>query len=93
MIPSKTQVAKWASIVAVLVISGVISFAIACGGETETITEVQTVVVEKIVEGQTITEVQTVVVEKIVEGKTVTEVQTVVVEKIVEGRQSPRFRR
>ena len=86
MIPFKTQVTRLASIVAVLVISGVISFAIACGGETETITEVQTVVVEKIVEGKTITEVQTVVVEKIVEGKTVTEVQTVVVEKIVEGR-------
>ena len=73
--------------------------AVACGGEAEvvekvvtvevekpvTVTEqvIQTVVVEKVVEGKTVTEIQTVVVEKVVEGKTVTEVQTVVVEKPV----------
>ena len=37
MIPFKSQVTRLASIVAVLIISGVIAFAIACGGETETI--------------------------------------------------------
>ena len=89
--------------------------AVACGGETEvvekivtvevekpvTVTEkvVETVIVEKMVEGKTVMEVQTVivekpvtviekvvetvVVEKMVEGKTVTEVQTVIVEKPV----------
>ena len=89
--------------------------AVACGGETEvvekivtvevekpvTVTEkvVETVVVEKMVEGKTVTEIQTVVVdrpvtviekvvetvvvEKMVAGKTVTEVQTVIVEKPV----------
>ena len=66
-----------------------------------TVTErvVETVVVEKVVEGKTVTEVhtvvvdrpvtvtekvvETVVVEKVVEGKTVMEVQTVIVEKPV----------
>ena len=89
--------------------------AVACGGETEvvekivtvevekpvTITErvVETVVVEKVVEGKTVTEVhtvvvdrpvtvtekvvETVVVEKVVEGKTVMEVQTVIVDRPV----------
>ena len=89
--------------------------AVACGGETEvvekivtvevekpvTVTEkvVETVIVEKMVEGKTVMEVQTVVVdrpvtvtekvvetvivEKMVEGKTVMEVQTVIVEKPV----------
>ena len=89
--------------------------AVACGGETEvvekivtvevekpvTVTEkvIETVVVEKMVEGKTVTEIQTVVVdrpvtvtervvetvvvEKMVEGKTVMEVQTVIVEKPV----------
>ena len=89
--------------------------AVACGGETEvvekivtvevekpvTVTErvVETVIVEKMVEGKTVMEVQTVIVdrpvtvtekvvetvivEKMVEGKTVTEVQTVIVEKPV----------
>ena len=88
---------------------------VACGGETEvvekiitvevekavTVTErvVETVVVEKVVEGKTVTEihtvvvdrpvtvtekvVETVVVEKVVEGKTVMEVQTVIVERPV----------
>ena len=71
---------------------------VACGGETETVTEVQTVVVEKqvttvervvetvVVEKQ-VTEIEkvieTVVVEKTVEGKTVRVVETVVVEKPV----------
>ena len=73
--------------------------AVACGGEADvvekivtvevekpvTITEqvIQTVVVEKVVEGKTVTEIQTVVVEKVVEGKTVMEVQTVIVERPV----------
>ena len=50
--------------------------------EGETVTEIQTVVVERPV---TVTEkvVETVIVEKVVEGKTVMEVQTVVVEKQV----------
>ena len=88
---------------------------VACGGETEvvekiitvevekavTVTErvVETVVVEKVVEGKTVTEihtvvvdrpvtvtekvVETVVVEKVVEGKTVMEVQTVIVDRPV----------
>ncbi len=71
---------------------------VACGAETMTVTEVQTVVVEKeitqvekvietvVVEKQ-VTQVEkvieTVVVEKIVEGKTVKVVETVVVEKPV----------
>ena len=57
--------------------------AVACGGETETITVVETVVVKEqvTVPGERV--VQTVVVEKVVEGKTVTEIQTVVVERPV----------
>ena len=71
---------------------------IACGGETTTVTEIQTVVVEKevtqvekvietvVVEKQ-VTQIEkvieTVEVEKVVEGKTVTVVETVVVEKPV----------
>ena len=99
----------------ILLIGAVAAFAAACGGEEKVVTEIQTVIVEKpvtqiekvvetvvvqkVVEGKTVTEIQTVVVEKpvtriekvietvvverIVEGKTVTEVQTVVVEKAV----------
>ena len=75
-----------------------VAVGVACGGETETVTEVQTVVVEKqvttvervvetvVVEKQ-VTEIEkvieTVVVEKTVEGKTVMVVETVVVEKPV----------
>ena len=57
--------------------------AVACGGETETITVVETVVVKEqvTVPGERV--VETVVVEKVVEGKTVTEIQTVVVERPV----------
>ena len=54
---------------------------IACG--TETVTVVQTVVVEKVVTEKGDTVVQTVIVEKEVKGDTV--VQTVVVEKEVKG--------
>ena len=89
--------------------------AVACGGETEVVEKivtvevekpvtviekvVETVIVEKMVEGKTVMEVQTVIVdrpvtvtekvvetvivEKMVEGKTVMEVQTVIVEKPV----------
>ena len=75
--------------------------AVACGGETEvvekivtvevekpvTVTErvVETVIVEKMVEGKTVMEVQTVIVDRPV---TVTEkvVETVIVEKMVEGK-------
>jgi peptide/nickel transport system substrate-binding protein len=53
-------------------------FAIACGGETKTVTIVETVIVEKEVVVQTDV-IQTVVVEKQVKGDTI--VQTVVVEK------------
>jgi len=71
---------------------------IACGGETETITVVETVIVEKEVAGKTVVEtvvvekagetiveqvVETVVVEKEVAGEKVTVVETVVVEKEV----------
>ncbi len=75
--------------------------AVACGGETVEVEKivtvevekpvtviekvVETVVVEKMVEGKTVTEVQTVIVERPV---TVTEkvVETVIVEKMVEGK-------
>ena len=75
-----------------------VAVGIACGGETETVTEVQTVVVEKqVTQVETVVEtvvvekqvteiekvVETVVVEKEVEGKTVTVVETVVVERPV----------
>ena len=57
--------------------------AVACGGDTETITVVETVVVKEqvTVPGERV--IETVVVEKVVEGKTVTEIQTVVVERPV----------
>ena len=54
----------------------------ACGGETKTVTEIQTVVVEKQVT-QIEKVIETVVVEKKVEGETVRVVETVVVEKPV----------
>ena len=58
-------------------------WAVACGGEAEPQTVIQTVVVEG--PGQTVVEkvIETVVVEKVVEGKTVMEIQTVVVERPV----------
>ena len=61
-------------------------FVVACGGETETrtetVTEVQTVVVERQVT-QIEKVVETVVVERVIEGKTVSVVETVIVEKPV----------
>ena len=48
-----------------------VAVGVACGGETETVTEIQTVVVEKQVT-QIEKVVETVVVEKQVEGQTVT---------------------
>ena len=82
-----------------LALSGALAVGIACGGETETVTKVETVVVEKavpqvekvietvVVEKQ-VTDVQTVI-ETVVVEKQVTEIQkvveTVVVEKTVEG--------
>ena len=67
-----------------LALAGVMAVAVgtACGAETETVTEVQTVVVEKQVT-QIEKVVETVVVEKEVEGKTVQVVETVIVEKPV----------
>ena len=59
-----------------------VAVGVACGGETETVTEVQTVVVEKQVT-QIEKVVETVVVEKQVEGKTVTVIETVVVDRPV----------
>ena len=66
----------------ILLIGAVAAFAAACGGEEKVVTEIQTVIVEKpvtqiekvvetvvverVVEGKTVTEVQTVVVEKAV---------------------------
>ena len=60
-----------------------VMLAVACGGEAEPQTVIQTVVVEG--PGQTVVEkvIETVVVEKVVEGKTVMEIQTVVVERPV----------
>ena len=75
--------------------------AVACGGETEVVTVVETVVVDRPVT-QIETVVETVVVERVVEGETVkvvetvivdrpvtrteTVIETVVVEKVVEGQ-------
>ena len=82
----------------ILALAGALAAGIACGGETETVTEVQTVVVEKqvtsiekvvetvVVEKQVTSiekVVETVVVERTVEGKTVKVVETVIVEKPV----------
>ena len=67
-----------------LALAGALAVAvgIACGGESETVTEIQTVVVEKQV--TTVEKVvETVVVEKQVEGKTVTVIETVVVDRPV----------
>ncbi len=87
------------ALIAVLLLAA-IPAAVACGG-TETVTVVETVVVEKVVQGETVTEIQTVVVEKpvtrvekvvetVVVEKEVTRVEkvveTVVVEKQVEGK-------
>ena len=70
---------------AVAMFAGLLSAAIACGGDTETV--IQTVVVEKVVPGETIiqTVVETVVVEKevLIDGELV--VQTVIVERTVKG--------
>ena len=79
---------------ALLALGGALAvIAVACGGETEVITKVETVVVEKQVT-QVEKVVETVVVDREV---TVTEkvIETVVVEKQVEGpdRQSSRDRR
>ena len=82
----------------ILALAGALAVGIACGGETETVTEIQTVVVEKqvtsiekvvetvVVEKQVTSiekVVETVVVERTVEGKTVKVVETVIVEKPV----------
>ena len=65
-----------------LVVAGLMALVAACGGaaQTETVTVVETVVVEKEVQGETVTVVETVVVEKEVE---VEKVVTVEVEKEV----------
>ncbi len=102
---SKTLPKALRKVAPVLLIGVVAALVAACGGEDRVVTEIQTVVVEKPVtqvetvvetvvvekrvEGKTVTEIQTVVVEKVVEGKTVTEVQTVVVEKAVVAQPTP----
>ncbi len=84
-----------------MVVAGAVAAALACGGETQTVTVVETVVVkeqvtkvEKVVEtvvvteqvkGETVRVVETVVVEKPV-TRTEKVVETVVVEKVVEGK-------
>ena len=89
----------WTSFIS-LALAGALAVGIACGGETETVTKVETVVVEKsvpqvekvvetvVVEKQ-VTEVQKVI-ETVVVEKQVTEIEkvieTVVVEKTVEGK-------
>ena len=95
----RRSIKRFTLLIAIMALGGCLAaLTIACGGEAETVTEVQTVVVEKqvtqvekvietvVVEKQ-VTQVEkvieTVVVEKVVEGKTVTVVETVVVEKPV----------
>ena len=84
----------------ILALAGVLAAGIACGGETETVTEVQTVVVEKQVTSiekvveTVVVEKQVTSIEKVVETvvveKQVTSiekvVETVVVERMVEGK-------
>ena len=95
----RRSIRRFTLLITIMALGGCLAaLTIACGGEAETVTEVQTVVVEKqvtqvekvietvVVEKQ-VTQVEkvieTVVVEKVVEGKTVTVVETVVVEKPV----------
>ena len=95
----RRSIKRFTLLITVVALGGCLAaLGIACGGETETVTEVQTVVVEKqvtqvekvietvVVEKQ-VTQIEkvivTVVVEKVVEGKTVKVVETVVVEKPV----------
>ena len=78
---------KFKMITTLATIGGALAlFLVGCGGETETrtetVTEVQTVVVEKQVT-QIEKVVETVVVERVIEGKTVSVVETVIVEKPV----------
>ena len=73
------------TLLALMALAGLMAVAmaaVACGGETEVVEKIVTVVVEKPV---TVTEkvVETVIVEKMVEGKTVMEVQTVIVDRPV----------
>ena len=84
---------------ALLAIGGALAvIAVACGGETEVVTKIETVVVEKqvtqvekvietVVVDREVTRtekvIETVVVEKVVEGQTVKVIETVVVEKPV----------
>ena len=63
-----------------IIAAAALSAAIACGGDPEVITEIQTVVVEKQLPGETIKVVETVVVEKQV-TRIEKVVETVVVEK------------
>ena len=78
---------KFKMITTLATIGGALAlFLVGCGGETETrtetVTEVQTVVVEKQVT-RIEKVVETVVVERVIEGKTVSVVETVIVEKPV----------
>ena len=87
-----------------MAIAGAVAVGLACGGETKTVTVVETVVVtEKVTQVETVVEtvvveksvtrtekvVETVVVEKVVQGQTVKVVETVVVEKVVEVEVTP----
>ena len=65
-----------------MAIAGAVAVGLACGGETQTVTVVETVLVDRPVT-QIETKVETVVVEKQVQGETVRVVETVVVEKPV----------
>ena len=76
---------KWrlGTLTVFLVIGGIFAaVAAACGGETEVVTVVETVVVDRPVT-QIETVVETVVVEKVVEGETVRVIETVVVDRPV----------
>ena len=72
---------KWKYLL-LMVVAGAVAAAVACGGETKTVTVVETVIVkEQVTQVEKV--VETVVVEKQVKGETVKVVETVVVEKPV----------
>ena len=72
---------KWKYLL-LMVVGAAVAAAVACGGETKTVTVVETVIVkEQVTQVEKV--VETVVVEKQVKGETVKVVETVVVEKPV----------
>ena len=76
---------RWLGVL--LLLSGILAVAAACGGETEKEIVIQTVVVEKQVQVPGEKVVETVIVEKQVAGETIKVVETVIVEKQVAGEK------